>query len=98
MGNITTTNLPKLRIPKARFPVSEGTDAGPVFEVRNLSVYYDAFQALRDVTFDIKRNRITAIIGPSGCGKSTLIRCFNRMNDLIPDARIEGEVRYHGVN
>jgi phosphate transport system ATP-binding protein len=51
---------------------------------------------VRDVSFDVYRNNITAIIGPSGCGKSTLIRCFNRMNDLIPTARVEGQILYHG--
>ena len=51
---------------------------------------------MRDVTFDIAMNEITALIGPPGCGKSTLIRCLNRMNDLIPSARVEGKVLYHG--
>ena len=51
---------------------------------------------MRGVTFDIGKNEITALIGPSGCGKSTLIRCLNRMNDLIPGARVEGKVLYHG--
>ena len=51
---------------------------------------------MRDVTFDIAKKEITALIGPSGCGKSTLIRCLNRMNDLIPSARVEGKVLYHG--
>jgi phosphate transport system ATP-binding protein len=70
----------------------------PVFEVRDVSVYYGEFRAVRDVTFDIGKNRITAIIGPSGCGKSTLLRCFNRMNDLIPGSRIEGRILYHGID
>ena len=52
--------------------------------------------ALKDITIDIPRNQITALIGPSGCGKSTLLRCFNRMNDLIPGARMEGEIRFDG--
>jgi phosphate transport system ATP-binding protein len=73
-----------------------GTQA--VFEVRGLNVFYGEFRALRDFDIDIPSNRITAIIGPSGCGKSTLIRCFNRMNDLIPAARVEGQVRYHGID
>jgi phosphate transport system ATP-binding protein len=98
MGNITTAKLPKLTMPKAREQLTDRTDAGTVFEVRNLSAYYGDFRALRDVTFDIQRNRITAIIGPSGCGKSTLIRCFNRMNDLVPTARVEGHIRYHGID
>ena len=61
-----------------------------------LSVWYGASLALKDITIDIPRNQITALIGPSGCGKSTLLRCFNRMNDLIPGARMEGEVRFDG--
>ena len=69
-----------------------------VFTTRDLSVYYGAFRAVRDVNLNIRRNEITAFIGPSGCGKSTVLRCFNRMNDLIEGARIEGEVRYRGVD
>ncbi len=69
-----------------------------VFEVSDLSVFYGSFPAIRDISLDIHENQITAIIGPSGCGKSTLIRCFNRMNDLVPSARIEGHIRYQGVD
>ena len=68
----------------------------PVFELREVSVAYDGRLALRDVSLDVQRNRITAIIGPSGCGKSTLIRCLNRMNDLIPGAEVRGTILYHG--
>ena len=67
-----------------------------VFDVESLDVAYNGSPALRDVTLDIRRNDVTAFIGPSGCGKSTLIRCFNRMNDLIPGAVVSGSVRYHG--
>jgi phosphate transport system ATP-binding protein len=67
-----------------------------VFQLEDVSVSYGAKPAVRGVTFDIAVNEITALIGPSGCGKSTLIRCFNRMNDLIPTARVEGKVLYHG--
>ena len=66
----------------------------PVFETRSLTVYYGSARAVRDINMRIGRNEITAVIGPSGCGKSTLLRCFNRMNDLIPGARIEGTVLY----
>jgi len=66
-----------------------------VFELRGLSAWYGFAQALRNITFDIPKHRVTAIIGPSGCGKSTLIRCLNRMNDLIPGFRAEGHVTYH---
>jgi len=62
----------------------------PVFAVRDLNVHYGKNIALKGVTMDIRPRRITAIIGPSGCGKSTLIRCFNRMNELIPGARVDG--------
>jgi phosphate transport system ATP-binding protein len=68
----------------------------PIFEVVGVGVSYDGTPAVRDITLDIGRNRITALIGPSGCGKSTLIRCFNRMNDLIPHASVNGSILYHG--
>ena len=67
-----------------------------VLTTRGLSVWYGAALALKDITIDIPRHKITALIGPSGCGKSTLLRCFNRMNDLIPSARMEGEIRFDG--
>jgi phosphate transport system ATP-binding protein len=67
-----------------------------LFAVRDLTVTYDGVPAFRDVTLDVRQNFVTAVIGPSGCGKSTLIRCFNRMNDLIPSAQVEGTILYHG--
>ncbi|MGH8948186.1 MAG: phosphate ABC transporter ATP-binding protein, partial [Acidimicrobiia bacterium] len=70
----------------------------PIFELGGLTVYYGSFRAVRDVDMTIRQNRITALIGPSGCGKSTVLRCFNRMNDLIETARVEGSVSYHGVD
>ena len=90
-----------------RIPVSvrfdreaRATEAEPevVFDVRDLSVYYGDFRAIREVTLPIYRNQITALIGPSGCGKTTFIRCLNRMNDLIEGARVEGTLLYHGVD
>ena len=69
-----------------------------VLDLRDLSVYYGAFRAVRDVTLSIPRNQITALIGPSGCGKTTVLRCLNRLNDLIEGARVEGRVLYHGVD
>jgi phosphate transport system ATP-binding protein len=67
-----------------------------VFELKNVSVSYGNSLAVSDVSMEIKKNEVTALIGPSGCGKSTLLRCLNRMNDLIPSARVDGEVLYHG--
>ena len=75
--------------------------AGPspgekVFELNGVEVRYGGVPAVRDISMDIRRNDVTALIGPSGCGKSTLLRCFNRMNDLIPGAEVEGQILYHG--
>ena len=70
----------------------------PVFEVRNLSVMYGDNPAVTGVTMDVEERKITALIGPSGCGKSTLIRCFNRMNDLIPGAVVGGSIRYRSAD
>lgn len=67
-------------------------------EVNKLSVFYGQFQALKDVSMKINNQRITALIGPSGCGKTTFLRCLNRMNDLIDEARIVGEVIINGVD
>jgi phosphate transport system ATP-binding protein len=69
-----------------------------VFVTRGVNVYYGDFLAVRDVNLDIAKNEITAFIGPSGCGKSTMLRCFNRMNDLIESARVDGTVEYHGLD
>jgi phosphate transport system ATP-binding protein len=76
----------------------EETAQDVVFDVRDLSVYYGDFRAVRDVSLPIFRNEITALIGPSGCGKTTFLRCLNRMNDLIASARVEGKLLYHGVD
>src|SRR5688500_1966122 len=67
-----------------------------VFEVLDLDFYYGSFQALRKISIGIPGNEVTALIGPSGCGKSTFLRCLNRMNDLIPGARVDGVIEYHG--
>jgi phosphate transport system ATP-binding protein len=69
-----------------------------VFELDRLSCFYGSFRAVRDITLQVPRNKITAIIGPSGCGKSTLLRSFNRMNDLVDGAHIQGKILYHGVD
>ena len=67
-------------------------------ETRSLSVHYGDKPAVNDISLSIPRNKVVAFIGPSGCGKSTFLRCFNRMNDLIPVARVSGEVMFHGRN
>jgi len=69
--------------------------ADAIFDVRDVAVFYGPHKAVADITLRLRRNEITALIGPSGCGKSTFIRCLNRMNDLIPSARVDGKVVYH---
>ncbi|MEC0546232.1 phosphate ABC transporter ATP-binding protein PstB [Bacillus inaquosorum] len=69
-----------------------------VLEVKDLSIFYGNKQAVHHVNMDIEKNAVTALIGPSGCGKSTFLRNINRMNDLIPSARAEGEILYEGLN
>jgi phosphate transport system ATP-binding protein len=69
-----------------------------VFRLESVSCFYGSFRAVRDVSLEVPRNKITALIGPSGSGKSTLLRSFNRMNDLIETARLDGRILYHGVD
>src|SRR5215217_6862776 len=79
--------------------IKSGTsDAGAVVSILDLQVFYGNFLAVTGVTFDVPKHQITALIGPSGCGKSTVLRCINRMNDLIPGARVEGQILYHGID
>ena len=68
------------------------------FEVNRLNFWYGPALTLKDIALQVPARKITAIIGPSGCGKSTFIRCFNRMNELVPGARVEGEILFHGQN
>jgi len=91
---IMTTPTPQIGLDPVR--TSDYTPRDPVFEVHDLAVAYAGNVAIRDVTLDVYEKSVTAFIGPSGCGKSTLIRCFDRMNDLVPSARVSGEVLYHG--
>ncbi len=73
-------------------------DQDLVLEAENMSIHYGSTLAVEDVSMQIPRNTIVSLIGPSGCGKSTILRCFNRMNDLIPSARVSGNIKYQGVN
>jgi phosphate transport system ATP-binding protein len=102
----TTKYLKSLLTPKGKEQES-AVMAGPlqnqentkyVLETKGLGIYYGDFQAVTNVNMPIKRHKITAIIGPSGCGKSTLLRAFNRMNELVPGTKIEGEILFEGEN
>jgi phosphate transport system ATP-binding protein len=77
---------------------SASTEMEPALQVRNLNFFYGKFQGIKNVSMDIARGKVTAFIGPSGCGKSTLLRTFNRMYDLYPGQRAEGEILLHGRN
>jgi len=74
----------------------EQTQNTPILSVSDLNLHYGAAQALKGINLDMARHQVTAFIGPSGCGKSTLLRCFNRMNDLVESARVEGSIRFNG--
>jgi phosphate transport system ATP-binding protein len=79
-------------------PALEPSASAAVFDLERVSCFYGTFQVIRDVSFAVPEHQITAIIGPSGSGKSTLLRSFNRMNDLVESARVEGTIRYHGAD
>jgi phosphate transport system ATP-binding protein len=87
----TRTRPPQIEPPAAQ-------PEAPAFAVKNLSMWYGAKEAIRNVTIDIPARRLTAIIGPSGCGKSTFLRCLNRMHELVPHTRVTGEVLFEGRN
>ncbi len=87
------------RIPSVTAGMTTATEQVPdetIVRLENLNVFYGTFEAVANVNLDIPKNRISAFIGPSGCGKSTVLRCINRMNDLVPSARVEGKILYHG--
>jgi phosphate transport system ATP-binding protein len=100
----TTNEHPAPREPASsrRFAVERRStptlEAPTILELDKLEVRYGSHRAVRDVSLAIPKNHITAFIGPSGCGKTTVLRCLNRMNDLVPGARVGGTVRYHGVD
>jgi phosphate ABC transporter ATP-binding protein len=94
-ATVTTTRRPQPGLPSTAV---DGTAPAPVevLSCTDVSIYYNAFRAVSGVNFACHKNEITALIGPSGCGKSTVLRSFNRMNDLIDGARVEGEIAFHG--
>ena len=97
--NVTAPPIDGVRLGGLASPAAaDGRGSEVVFDVAGLSVAYSGKVALQDVTLEIRKNFVTAFIGPSGCGKSTFIRCFNRMNDLVPGAVVQGDVRYHGAD
>jgi phosphate transport system ATP-binding protein len=85
------------QVSSGEFRSSDGTPMSKI-SIRNVSVYYHTFRALADISLEVPANHITAIIGPSGCGKSTLLRSVNRMTDLVPRTRVEGEILLDGWN
>jgi phosphate transport system ATP-binding protein len=95
---VVTDEMPQQLTPARPATPAAAPPAPPaelIFDVRDLNVHYGEHRAVADITLPLQRNAITALIGPSGCGKSTFIRCLNRMNDLIPGARVDGQVLYH---
>jgi phosphate transport system ATP-binding protein len=98
-GAVRIPSKDEQRMPANHNPISaEDIGADPILAIDNLSLFYGDVQALKDISLSIPKNRITAFIGPSGCGKSTLLRCINRLNDLIDDVRVQGEIRFEGEN
>ena len=93
---MSTTIEPAVRVETRRQPLPPRERLESVFEVEDLNAIYGSKPAVKGVTMNVYKNLVTAIIGPSGCGKSTFIRCFNRMNDLIPGFTQTGAIRYHG--
>ena len=96
MSTPIPTIAAKFSVPVRSQPLSELTTAVPKVSVRNLNFYYGRAQALHDISLDVPERFVMAFIGPSGCGKSTFIRTLNRMNDVIPGTRVEGEVLIDG--
>jgi len=105
MINSSSTSKPAMEdstsAPESRKPVSNAPEAAnpaPAFRSRKLSIFYSNKPAIKDVTLDVPSRKVTAIIGPSGCGKSTFLRALNRMHELVPHTRVEGEVLFEGQN
>ena len=90
-----SANMPRL---ETRVQTPAARTGATIFDVRNVSIWYGSFKAVTDVSLPIYENEVTAFIGSSGSGKSTVLRAFNRMNDLVPGARVDGEMRYRGTD
>ena len=95
VAQTVSTNLPRLETRVQQPSTAPGTT---IFDVNNVSIWYGAFKAVTDVSLPIYENEVTAFIGSSGSGKSTVLRAFNRMNDLVPGARVDGQMRYRGAD
>jgi len=95
-ANVSITIDPTVRVETRRQPIPPRERLERIFGIADLTALYGSRPALKDVSMDVYKNLVTAIIGPSGCGKSTYIRCLNRMNDLIPGFTMTGAIRYHG--
>ncbi len=93
---MSTASLVKGVTFSERGPSAEMRSGAPILHAENVTIHYGAKAAVKNASIDIARNYITAIIGPSGCGKSTLLRSFNRMNDFVPDARVDGRLTFEG--
>lgn len=88
---LANTALPNTALANTALP-------NTALDISDVAVYYGSFRAIREVNLPVYEHKITAMIGPSGCGKSTLLRSMNRMNDLVPSARVEGSIRYNGMD
>jgi phosphate transport system ATP-binding protein len=93
---MSTTIAPTVKVETRRHPMPPREQLERIFRIEGLDAVYSGKPAVKDVTMEVYKNLVTAIIGPSGCGKSTFIRCLNRMNDLIPGFTQTGAIRYHG--
>ena len=96
--SVSSTIERAVRLETKRQPLPPRERLEQVFDIQDLVAIYGSKPALKDVSMEVYKNLVTAVIGPSGCGKSTFIRCLNRMNDLVPGFRQTGTVRYHGVD
>jgi phosphate transport system ATP-binding protein len=92
----STPSASRISVERRSSPAMEDTPV--VFDLEDAEVYYGSFRAVRGVSMQIHANQITAFIGPSGCGKTTMLRALNRMHDVIPGARVQGKLHFHGVN